>query len=147
MAETSKKPKPTVATGASYASFWARLAAAIIDSILVALVVSVFTGSFNVSAEGISANALVTIPAIVGWIYFVFMTVNYGATLGKMALKIKVQHMDTGKRLSYVEAILREVVGKFVSSIVFGVGYFWMLWDDKKQTWHDKIGKSLVVKA
>jgi uncharacterized RDD family membrane protein YckC len=28
---------------------------------------------------------------------------------------------------------------------VFLLGYFWMLWDNGKQTWHDKMARSFVV--
>jgi uncharacterized RDD family membrane protein YckC len=35
----------------------------------------------------------------------------------------------------------------FLSGQILGLGYFWMLWDDNDQTWHDKIVKSIVVKA
>jgi len=146
MAETPKKSKKTASSG-EYATFWARLAAAFIDSILIGIVMSVFTGNFNMTSEGLSASATGTLPAFVSILYYVLMTANYGATLGKMALKIKVVSEETGENLTYGGAILREFVGKFVSSLVLGLGYFWMLWDDKKQTWHDKIGKSLVVKA
>jgi uncharacterized RDD family membrane protein YckC len=55
--------------------------------------------------------------------------------------------MDTGQNLDVISAILREVVGKFISSLILLLGYFWMLWDPKKQTWHDKIAKSVVVKV
>lgn len=152
MAETPKTAEqiPEVVTssvGADYASFWSRLAAAVIDSILIALVMSLFTGTFNISGEGMNATVTGTLPAFVSVLYYVMMTANYGATLGKMALKIKVVSEETGENLTYGGAILREFVGKFVSSAVLGLGYFWMLWDDKKQTWHDKIGRSLVVKA
>lgn len=147
--DTPGKTSKSVETASvfEYVSFWARLAAALIDGILVGLVASIFTGTFGLGGEGLSTNSVGAFPVLISWVYYVFMTVNYGATLGKMALKIKVEHMETGEKLSYGEAILREVVGKFVSSAILGLGYFWMLWDDKKQTWHDKIGKSFVVKA
>ena len=154
MAETKKKvnktPKVSPSTDASgYASPWARLGAAIIDSILIVIVVNVFTGAFSVTSEGITASASASgnTPFLISVAYYILMTVNYGATLGKMALKIKVVSEETGENLTYGNAILRELVGKIVSGIVIGLGYFWMLWDDKRQAWHDKIGRSLVVKV
>lgn len=32
-----------------------------------------------------------------------------------------------------------------VSGIVFCLGYFWIIWDDEKQGWHDKIAGTYVV--
>ena len=41
--------------------------------------------------------------------------------------------------------IMREYIGKMISGVFFMLGYFWMVWDDESQTWHDKIAKSHVV--
>jgi uncharacterized RDD family membrane protein YckC len=38
-------------------------------------------------------------------------------------------------------------VGKIISGIPCGLGYFWMLWDDQKQCWHDKIASTKVIKV
>jgi hypothetical protein len=39
-----------------------------------------------------------------------------------------------------------ELFANIFSSAIFYLGYLWMLWDDKKQTWHDKVVNSVVVK-
>ena len=126
----------------NYASFWQRFGAALIDGILFGVVSNVLGAILPSLSEARS-----WITPLVFWIYSVYMTVTYGATLGKMALKIRVQNESTGANLTYGEAVLREVVGKFLSSLIFLLGYLWMLWDPKKQTWHDKLGKSIVVKS
>ena len=36
-------------------------------------------------------------------------------------------------------------IARFLSAIPLGLGYFWMLWDTEKQTWHDKLAGSVVV--
>ena len=35
--------------------------------------------------------------------------------------------------------------GRILSTIPLLLGYFWMLWDSEKQTWHDKLAGSVVV--
>ena len=65
---------------------------------------------------------------------------------GKIALKIKVVRIDT-LPMTYMTAFLREVVGKFLSGLVFALGYFWMIWDKNKQTWHDHLAKTQVVRV
>ena len=64
-----------------------------------------------------------------------------------MALKIKVVKEDTGEVPGFAKAFLREMVGKFLSSLVFGLGYFSVLWDKDKQAWHDKIAGTVVIKV
>jgi uncharacterized RDD family membrane protein YckC len=34
---------------------------------------------------------------------------------------------------------------RFWSAFFFYIGYLWMLWDREKQTWHDKVARSVVV--
>jgi uncharacterized RDD family membrane protein YckC len=138
-----------VASGVVYASFFERLVAVIIDQILVGIFSFVFgfiSGLSFGGSEGVkffagSASMILSIS------YYVYFISQKGATIGKQAMKIRVQKEDTGENLDVVGAILRELVGKFISGAVLLLGYFWMLWDPKKQTWHDKIAKSIVVKA
>lgn len=42
--------------------------------------------------------------------------------------------------------ILRETIGKFLSGLVLGLGYFWAIWDKDSQAWHDKIAGTVVIK-
>lgn len=131
---------------AVYASFWQRFLAALIDGVLVAVASGIISAMFGVMGD--SARSLGSLLGMaIGYAYYVYFISQKGATLGKQALGIRVQNMETGQNLDVVSAILREVVGKFISGLVLLLGYFWMLWDDKKQTWHDKIAKSVVVKV
>lgn len=83
---------------------------------------------------------------VVTFLYFIILTGRRGQTLGKMALKIKVVKLDTGEPPGYLVAFIREVVGEIISFLVFGLGYLWVIWDKKKQAWHDKIAGTVVVK-
>lgn len=71
---------------------------------------------------------------------------KYGATLGKKWLKLKVVTVD-GEPVSYSRALFRESIGKYLSSFVLDLGYFWAFLDKKRQAWHDKLAKTLVVET
>ncbi|HSX39578.1 MAG TPA: RDD family protein [Candidatus Saccharimonadales bacterium] len=133
----------TMVPAVQYASFGVRFLALFIDVIIITIVKVVIVQLMggDKAPEGIGA-----LLWLVGAAYMVVLTSIKGQTLGKMALKIRVQREDNGANLSFIEAILREVVGKFASGIVLGLGYLWVIWDPKKQGWHDKIAKSVVVK-
>ena len=51
---------------------------------------------------------------------------------------------DTGGPLGWGTALLRNLC-RIVSGIPCFLGYFWMLWDREKQTWHDKLSNTVVV--
>jgi uncharacterized RDD family membrane protein YckC len=69
-----------------------------------------------------------------------------GATPGKRALGIEVVRQETGLPIGFGRAVGR-LFARMLSGQVLYLGYLWMLWDDNKQTWHDKIVGSIVVKA
>ena len=69
-----------------------------------------------------------------------------GATIGRKVMGCKVVKAGTDETLGFGRAIGR-YFARIPSSFICYLGYFWMLWDDKSQTWHDKIVGSQVVKA
>ncbi|MBI3620051.1 RDD family protein [Candidatus Roizmanbacteria bacterium] len=81
--------------------------------------------------------------------FFLIFWVNYdGATPGKKLLGIKIVKAD-GEKLTYPVAIIR-YIGYLVSAVTiffFEIGYLWIIWDKKKQAFHDKIAGTVVVKT
>lgn len=137
---------PNQTTSLNYASFGARFAAFFIDTVILGILNSIIV--LVAQSLGDSITTIVSLlTTLIGWGYFIYLDVTQGATLGKKAMHLRVQKTDTGENLNYVEAFLREVVGRILSSVVLFLGYFWMLWDKNKQTWHDKIANSIVVKV
>lgn len=142
-------PQPEV----QYASFWRRFGASFIDSFIIGFfnfIASIFFGTVtNVSAS--RGYSLSGIPALIFFLlvmtYYIFLIGKFGQTLGKMIMKVKVVIASDNSIPGYLSAFLREVVGKFLSSIIILLGFLWMLWDPKKQTWHDKIANTIVIKV
>lgn len=161
MSPTVASQTPVVTPSIVYASFGRRFVASLLDGVIVGvvggiigLVMGIIVGLILV-ATGSSSKDLTT--SILGGVvqivnggltlgYYIYFTGKNGQTLGKKALGIKVIKKDSMQVPGYMSAFLREVVGKFLSAIVFGLGYLWMLWDKDKQTWHDKIAGTIVIK-
>jgi len=137
-----------------YAGFWRRFLAFFIDILIVETIgflVSLFFGqvgrlssdSIGFNLSGTPANILYILVLVVD----ILLTGKFGQTPGKMISKIRVVKVGTGSHPNYVEAFLRELIGKFISTLAFLLGFLWMLWDPQKQTWHDKIAGTVVVKT
>ncbi len=82
---------------------------------------------------------------------FVFAVVNQivlqgrtGASLGKMAVHIKVLDEDTGRPIGMLRSFVRGLM-HFLDTISVGVGYLWPLWDRKRQTFADKVMGTVVI--
>ncbi len=118
------------------ASFGERLLAAIIDGVVVGLATGIL-GRIGILGS--------LVGFVVSYGYYVYLEGSpSGQTIGKRAMSIRVVGMQTGQTIGYAGAFIR-VIGKIVSSIACLLGYFWMLWDPEKQTWHDKFADSVVV--
>ncbi len=118
------------------ASFGERLIAILIDGLILG-VVQLTLG--RLAFFGSVTSFIIAIG------YFVYLEGSpSGQTVGKRAMSIRVVHMTTGASIEYSGAIIR-YLGRIVSSIACLIGYFWMLWDPEKQTWHDKFASSVVV--
>ncbi len=127
-----------------YASFSRRALALLIDGILLSFVSYLFSGSgFDWAGPSWGMSAL---PMIIGWLYFAGMeSSSRRATLGKRVMEMQVV-TEENDQLSFVQASIR-YFSKILSALILFIGYFMMLFSDRKQTLHDKIAKTLVVKA
>lgn len=67
------------------------------------------------------------------------------ATPGKRVLGLRIVDARTGGHAPHAHLVLR-YVGYLLSALPLGLGYFWMLWDPRRQTWHDKLGQTLVIR-
>ena len=70
----------------------------------------------------------------------------YGATLGKMAMKIRVVDRDYLDIPAWGPSTIRAVM-RVVSEILFYFGFVVALFSPLRITWHDKFAKTLVVDA
>jgi uncharacterized RDD family membrane protein YckC len=68
-----------------------------------------------------------------------------GQSLGKRVLKIKLVAEATGQPIGALNAFLRDLL-HILDGIAY-VGYLWPLWDDKRQTFADKLMKTVVPDA
>ena len=120
----------------NYAGFWIRTGAYIID-ILVMIPVSLVMTFVVGDPMGSFINLLIGIA------YYALMeSSSYQATLGKMAVGIKVGDMD-GDQISVANAIGR-YFAKIISALLMLIGFMMVGWDEKKQGLHDKMAGTTV---
>lgn len=135
-----------------YGSFGYRLLAFVVDALTlgtIGQVVFFITGLKAVAPilqlvpSFDSVSSVVALVAL--WGYFILTTKYFGATFGKMAFGMEVRRVD-GQPLDWTTVVLREVIGKTISTITALLGFLWISWDSRKQGFHDKIADTVVVK-
>ncbi len=78
--------------------------------------------------------------------YQTFFTMQYGATLGKIVMKIRVIEIATLSHPSFLSAFNRSVF-RVVSEVLFYLGFAWAMMDPYRRSWHDLSAKTLVIDA
>ena len=141
-----------------YAGFWIRFGARFVDGLitqgvyygamfLVGSLGSAF-GSSNSGGPGVSEIfiGLATIVFSFGFpvAYETYFVGKYGATLGKMAVGLRVV-MSDGSPVSYGRAFGR-VWAYFLSAIVLYIGFIMAAFDEEKRSLHDRICDTRVVR-
>ncbi len=121
-----------------YTTFWNRFVACFIDQFMVFM-------TWYVVGLMLGGSALAgLIDLVIAFLYNPLMEASpRQATLGKTGMRIKVTDME-GRRITYGQAFGRHF-GKLLSAAIVFVGFFMMLWTNKKQTLHDRLAGTVVV--
>jgi uncharacterized RDD family membrane protein YckC len=89
-------------------------------------------------------NWIREISFFIWMIYCIFMEASdKQGTFGKIAMGIKVVD-ENGIRMSLNKSFRRNI-SKILSYFVLSLGFIWILFDKKKQGWHDKINRTFVI--
>jgi uncharacterized RDD family membrane protein YckC len=140
-----------------YAGFVTRMVAFIIDRTIVSIILFMIVGSVQWVANAFKINLLLFTEgtpwqlslAVTSGLYLLF-SILYdtgfwmlaGQTPGKRVIGVRVVRTD-GKRLKFGNALRREI-GYVISAILF-LGYLWILFDNRRQGFHDKLAGTMVV--
>jgi uncharacterized RDD family membrane protein YckC len=133
-----------------YAGFWARVGAALIDTVLVLVITMpllrlIYGSEYGASTGLFQGPADILISGVLPAIAVVIFWVTRGATPGKMAISAQVVDARTGNKPTTGQSIGR-YLGYYVSTIPLGLGLLWVAIDPKKQGWHDKLAGTVVIR-
>jgi uncharacterized RDD family membrane protein YckC len=113
------------------AGFWIRVGATIIDLLLIG-VLSAFVFA------GLAFPILLVVYHVAMWTW-------KGTTIGGVVFSLKIVRLD-GRPIDFAIALVRSLFS-IISFVFLLVGFFWAGWDKEKQSWHDKIAGTVIVKV
>ncbi len=118
------------------AGFWPRLGATLLDVILIAIVLNV-----------IQTRHLHLTDYFLAWagLYHVAMWGLKGTTVGGIVFGLKVVRLDD-RPMDWSIAIVRGL-SSYISLFVIGLGFAWVAFDPERQSWHDKIAGTTIVRV
>ncbi len=131
-AEPHGPARPPITAALPRAGFWIRMAALLLDALLVGFLMGVLHHLYHLELPVLAA-------------YGAVMWKKRGSTIGGIVFDLRVVRLD-GREIDWETAIVR-ALGCFLSLAVAGLGFFWIAFDDHKQAWHDKIAGTVVVRV
>jgi len=143
-----------------YAGFWIRFLARIVDGLILGLVNFVVTMPLGIASFGFLTGTpdlsdiasmvgmillATTIKVAIAGVYEITLTTMKGATLGKMALGLKVVRPD-GSGISAGRSAGR-FFGTWLSGVILCIGYIIAAFDDEKRSLHDRLCDTRVIRT
>lgn len=122
------------------ASFGTRLVAAVVDGLIETLAVGVIV---TVLPRGLG------LPVAIGVVLVARVAAEggpSGQSPGKRLAGIRVRDASTGEVAGYGKASVRWVC-RIISAAPFLLGFVWMLFDEDRETWHDKLSATAVLRV
>lgn len=117
--------------------------ALLIDIIILGVVQSAAAAIFGAGPTEMGpTNSIVGL--VVSAAYYIIAIGQWGTTIGGRVMSLKVVDAN-GNTPSWGTAAIRWVIS-LVSAIAILIGYLWAFWDSNRQTWHDKVAGTFVVK-
>ncbi len=156
-------PQAVAPAAVRSAGFWIRLAAYLIDFLILGMMVSLVTLPWGDSLDQIQKAAfaelksatpnlsvvgrfwivLIAISVPSNFLYFVGFNGAWGATPGKLAMGLRVLTLD-GAPLGYRRAFLRHCA-EWITRLTFGIGFLMVALSPDKRSLHDLIARTRVV--
>ena len=160
-----KKQAPPPTFKGHYAGFVTRLVAFVIDILIVSISIGVMLGTFslilsffNIDIQAITAgtsdissfalNVLIFFTSfaftfLVNMFYCILLWNIAGKTIGKAVMGLRVIG-PKGARVTIFRGVKR-YIGYWISAIPLFLGYFWVLINDERHAWHDKMAGTSVI--
>jgi len=140
------------APGLAYAGFWWRVAATLIDDVLLFIILFIGGRAFVKGIDYGNGNIVITegqwwwvVWGIVATLYVPVTWAMLGETIGHRVLGMEIRRVDDGQRPGAGQVVVR-YLGYLASSIIIGIGLLIAAFDVRKQGLHDKLAGTVVVR-
>ena len=128
---------PTANASMERAGFWIRMTALMLDVIIIAIACAILP---FIDFDGPHKGFLMLLAG-----YAALMWKLKGSTIGGFICRLQVVRLD-GRAIDWPTAVAR-ALGCFLSLVVAGLGFLWIVFDADRQSWHDKIAGTVVVRV
>jgi uncharacterized RDD family membrane protein YckC len=120
-----------------------------VDEVLLSILLTIvlwdkFTAATTLEAIIAVTNTFVLEYMAMKILYQTFFVMQYGATIGKIMMRIQVIELRSFS-LPGFNASFNRAVFRVISEMLFYLGFLWGMFDPLRRTWHDRTAQTLVV--
>jgi uncharacterized RDD family membrane protein YckC len=133
-----------------YVGFWIRFAAAVVDSVLLLAIIlpavyAIYGPSYFDSGRLIAGPADFVLNWVLPAVAVIVFWLARQATPGKMVFGARIVDAESGAAPSTGQSIGR-YFAYYVSMLPLFLGFLWVAFDPRKQGWHDKLARTVVMR-
>lgn len=134
-----------------YAGFWIRVAASLIDALVMAVFIClpltlIYGVEYWTGEQSFYGFWDLMLSYVLPFVATIWFWRTYLGTPGKIMLKLKVVDAESGERLTIPQSIGR-YLAYIPSALFLCLGFVWVGFTGKKQGWHDKLAGTVVVRG
>ncbi len=139
----------TSAVSGRYTHIWRRLAAALLDLTLLVATLGMIEWliqqiDLRNSDSTTAAAETMTLPLLAGIPVLLLFWLLFQASPGKLLLDCRIVDARDGSAPQPWQLLIR-CLSYVLSAAPLGLGFLWILWDRRRQGWHDKLARTLVI--
>lgn len=116
----------------------------LLSTLLIIILWDAFTAAQTIEEVIYLTNQFVLEFMAIKIAYQTFFVYQYGATLGKIVMKIKVLELSSLSSPT-LQASFNRAIFRVISEMILYLGFLWGILDPYKRTWHDRTAKTIVV--
>ncbi len=144
-----KLERDLIREGLTIAGSAKRIKAYVIDEVLITLIIMAAFWENLAREENIEVviqtiNSLFFVVVGLKVVYHTLFVYLYGASLGKIITRCMVVAYDDFSKPTLMASFVR-ANGRIVSEMIFYIGFIWAFMNEERQTWHDKMARTLVL--
>lgn len=134
-----------------YVGFWARAIAMLVDTVILIIVtwpllLLFYDVNTPITTEDMATDtAYIVISYVLPTIAVILLWQRFRATPGKMLFKAEIVDAETLGTMTLGQSVLR-YVAYILSTLPLCLGFLWVAFDPRKQSWHDKIAGTCVIR-
>jgi len=144
-AEPITMATPASTRSTSYAGFWIRTLAYVVDALIILIVSEIIVQFLKYFSENSDLSRAASLPILISFVYMTILWSSAQATIGQKVCGLKVVNAITGTKISFLRAVGRWFALSLAMSILF-IGVIMVGFTERKRGLHDMIAGTYVVK-